>query len=226
LPGFRDHCVYKGHQVFLYKRAQIFVADLWGAFKGQGLGEFKDIASITMFADYVVPAVLRHWGILTCSHALAKMMDSLQELAPGSEEEVELRACTITAVERLREYLTARTGQEVCNSKLCHNLDWLVESLPMTQVPVVSYCSDLFWCVLISLYLGMHQCYTSIYVNTWVPWPYFRSHGNCKVKLPKAGIMLTWVIFLGHDFQCTCGPPTRSGDLWVNWIFSTNCVGT
>lgn len=70
-----------------------------------------------MFADYVVPAVLRHWGILTCSHALAKMMDGLQELAPGSEEEVELRACTITAVERLREYLTARTGQEVCNSK-------------------------------------------------------------------------------------------------------------
>ena len=128
MPGFRDHCVYKGHQVFLYKRAQIFVADLWGAFKGQGLGEFKDIASITMFADYVVPAVLRHWGIITCSQALAKMMDGLQELAPGSEEEVELRACTITAVERLREYLTARTGEEVCNSKHCHDLVGLLKA--------------------------------------------------------------------------------------------------
>lgn len=66
-----------------------------------------------MFADYVVPAVLRHWGILTCSQALVKMVDSLQELPSGSEEEVELRACTITAVERLREYLAARTGTEV-----------------------------------------------------------------------------------------------------------------
>lgn len=72
-----------------------------------------------MFADYVVPAVLRHWGILTCSQALANVVDSLQELLPGSEEEVEIRACTITAVERLREYLTARNGQEVCKWSFC-----------------------------------------------------------------------------------------------------------
>jgi len=31
-PGFRDHAVYKGRQVFFYKRAQILVADLWGAY--------------------------------------------------------------------------------------------------------------------------------------------------------------------------------------------------
>lgn len=113
LAGFRDHAVYKGHQVFIYKRAQIFVADLWGAFKGKGLGDFKDIGCITMFADYVVPAVLRHWGILSLSQALVKKLDSLQELSSGSEEEVELRACTITAVERLRENLAAKTGKEV-----------------------------------------------------------------------------------------------------------------
>jgi len=110
--------VYKGHQVFIYKRAQIFVADLWGAFKGKGMGEFKDIACITMFADYVVPAVLRHWGILSCSPALVKKLDSLEELPSGSEEEVELRACTITAVESLREQLATRTGKEVCSRML------------------------------------------------------------------------------------------------------------
>ncbi|GKD46763.1 queuosine salvage protein-like protein, partial [Tanacetum coccineum] len=27
-PGFHDHTVYKGHQVFLYKRDQIFAADV------------------------------------------------------------------------------------------------------------------------------------------------------------------------------------------------------
>lgn len=136
-PGFRDHSVYKGHQVFLYKRAQIFVADLWGAFKGKGIGEFRDISSITMFADYVVPAVLRHWGILTCSQALVKMVDSLQELPSGSEEEVELRACTITAVERLREYLAARTGTEV----LSVQVDWWLWSsgLPSAVEKVPPY---------------------------------------------------------------------------------------
>jgi hypothetical protein len=39
-------------QVFLYKRAQIFVGDVYGAFKGLGLGRFDDIDKITMFADY------------------------------------------------------------------------------------------------------------------------------------------------------------------------------
>ena len=31
-PGFRDHSVYKGRQVFFYKRAQILVGDVWAAF--------------------------------------------------------------------------------------------------------------------------------------------------------------------------------------------------
>lgn len=105
--------MYKGHQIFLYKRAQIFVADLWGAFKGQSLGQFEDIAAITMFADYVVPAVLRHWGVLTFSTTLAKRVDDQQEIASGSEEEVEIRACTITAVERIREHVRAKTQKEV-----------------------------------------------------------------------------------------------------------------
>ncbi|GKD00809.1 queuosine salvage protein-like protein, partial [Tanacetum coccineum] len=52
--GFRDHTVYKGHQVFLYKREQIFAADVWGAFKGQGFGEFSDVGSITIFAYYII----------------------------------------------------------------------------------------------------------------------------------------------------------------------------
>jgi hypothetical protein len=36
--------------VRLLKRAQIFVADLWAAFEGEGYGEFIDIDKVTMFA--------------------------------------------------------------------------------------------------------------------------------------------------------------------------------
>lgn len=63
-PGFRDHAIYKGRQVFFYKRAQIFVGDLWGAYRGQGLGEFHDIDKLTMFADYRVPVVLKGLGFM------------------------------------------------------------------------------------------------------------------------------------------------------------------
>ena len=69
--------------MFLYKRAQILVGDLWGAFKGQGLGSFTDIQSITMFADYLVPAVLREWGVLGYSKELSRKVDGRIELVPG-----------------------------------------------------------------------------------------------------------------------------------------------
>jgi hypothetical protein len=57
--------------VFLYKRAQIFVADLYGAFGGSGLGGFGDIGALTMFADYRVPVVLRLLGVLQYGPGLA-----------------------------------------------------------------------------------------------------------------------------------------------------------
>lgn len=52
LPGFRDAAVYRGRQVFFYKRVQIFVGDVWGAFQGRGIGAFDDIDALTMFPDY------------------------------------------------------------------------------------------------------------------------------------------------------------------------------
>lgn len=57
--------------MFFYKRAQIFVADVYGAFGGQGYGLFHDIDQLTMFADYRVPVVLRLLGVLQYSQQLA-----------------------------------------------------------------------------------------------------------------------------------------------------------
>ena len=113
-PPFRDAALYRGRQVFFYKRAQIFVGDLYGAFNGDGLGAFADIATLTMFADYRVPVVLRQLGILRYSPPLAEAVAAGKQLAAGSEEEVEIRACSITAVEALRDALggtAARAGR-------------------------------------------------------------------------------------------------------------------
>lgn len=110
--------MYKGRQVFLYKRAQIFAADLFGAFRGQGYGEFKDIGSLTIMADYIVPAVLRQLGVLKYSPTLASTIEASGEIGPGTEEEVELRACSVHAVEKMRELISVKSGRQV-SSFLC-----------------------------------------------------------------------------------------------------------
>jgi len=47
---FRDEGIFEKKKVRFLKRAQIFVADLWAAFEGEGYGAFKDVDKITMFA--------------------------------------------------------------------------------------------------------------------------------------------------------------------------------
>ncbi|KAJ8765771.1 hypothetical protein K2173_014893 [Erythroxylum novogranatense] len=117
-PGFRDHAIYKGRQVFFYKRAQIFAADLYGAFKGQTYGEFHDISSVTIFADYIVPAMLRQLGVLKYSSKLASIIGYNGVIASGSEEEVELRACSIYAVEKMKDLIRVKTGKQVLSVEL------------------------------------------------------------------------------------------------------------
>ena len=48
-------------------------------------------------ADYRVPVVLRELGVLQYAPALAAAVDSRRELAPGSQEEVEIRAATVVS---------------------------------------------------------------------------------------------------------------------------------
>ena len=43
LPSFRDTAPWSGHDIRFYKRAQILIADLFGAFDGQGPGRFHDL---------------------------------------------------------------------------------------------------------------------------------------------------------------------------------------
>ncbi|MCB0075774.1 MAG: queuosine salvage family protein [Anaerolineales bacterium] len=121
LPGFRDHAIYQGWPVYFYKRAQIFVGDLYGAFAGDDLGHFDDIDRLTMFADYRIPQLLRAEGVLRYNARLASIVDLCRELPSGSDLEIEIRGCTIHAVEGLRDRLHAL---DVRLNAL--HLDWLL----------------------------------------------------------------------------------------------------
>ena len=133
-PGFRDQAVWKNRQVFFYKRAQIFVGDVWAAYGRQLLpfGEqdhdrpaaFYDMGKLTMFADYRVPQQLRADKLLIVAPELSSAIEAGTEIAPGSEEEVELRAGTVMAVEQLRDVMVSLGG-----SVTSVELDWLLWGL-------------------------------------------------------------------------------------------------
>jgi hypothetical protein len=110
LESFRDVAEYRGQEAFFYKRAQIFAADLYGTFQGKDWGAFKDMDQLTAFADYKLPQVLRHLGILQYDIELARKVDAGILLEPGGPEEVEIRANTIWAVEQIRREM-GRRGQ-------------------------------------------------------------------------------------------------------------------
>ena len=77
-----------------YKRAQIVANDLTLA----GVAEFADIDRLTIFADNLVPHVLRLDGVLIYDEALAARIGSGELLATGREER-EIRACALHACE-------------------------------------------------------------------------------------------------------------------------------
>lgn len=101
--SYRDEADYEGHKISIYKRAQILIGDIWACFKGRGLGEFHNIDSITMFADYRIPQVLVHFGAMRYSNSLMSKLKSDEPLKQGSREEVEIRALSIEAIEQVRD---------------------------------------------------------------------------------------------------------------------------
>ena len=101
MPFFDDVEPYDGLEVPFYKRAQLTPADLALAFEGKGPGRFEDLDRLTIFADNLVPHVLRVDGILLYEEDLAARIDAKEPIPPGSAEEVEIRACAVHAVEQL-----------------------------------------------------------------------------------------------------------------------------
>lgn len=94
---FADSSIYEGRTVPFLKRAQIAAADLQRADAVRP--RFKDMFELTMFADNLVPHVLRLDGILEFTPELNARIDAEELIEHGSTEEVEIRACAVHTVE-------------------------------------------------------------------------------------------------------------------------------
>ena len=102
-PSFEDSSTYNGKRIYFEKRAQLLVADIYQAFDGHEFGRLKRINELTACADYKLPFVLRRLGIFSYSDNLADKIDNQTPIDKDSEEEIEIRANTIWAVELIKQ---------------------------------------------------------------------------------------------------------------------------
>jgi len=117
LPSFDDTATYQGKRIHFLKRAQILVSDIWGA----EIERFDDVEYLCAFADYKIPQILFHMGILEYSASLEKKIAQRTLIPKGSGEEIEIRSCTIWAVEYLKDALKLY-GRKLYSLQI----DWLL----------------------------------------------------------------------------------------------------
>lgn len=118
MPFFDDVEIWHGHTVPFMKRAQLTAADLGLAFEHDGWGRFDDLDQLTIFADNLVPHVLRVDRVLAYDVDLAARIDRGDSLETGSVEEIEIRAAALHAVELLKQHLHAAGNRHITSMAL------------------------------------------------------------------------------------------------------------
>jgi len=98
--SYNDVAIYKDSKVFFHKRAQLAIHDVHRA-----CCELKNINQLTAAADYKIPQTLRKLGVLEYAVELVEKVDNKILIPQGSEEEIEIRANMIWAVELMRREL-------------------------------------------------------------------------------------------------------------------------
>jgi hypothetical protein len=93
MPFYRD--------IGFYKRAQLTAADLALA----RAANFDDLDRLTIFADNLVPHVLRVDGVLRYEAELLQRINREELIAAGSREEREIRGCALHAVELIKQHV-------------------------------------------------------------------------------------------------------------------------
>jgi len=118
---YRDVARYDQLEVPFFKRAQLTVADLAAAPIGEQRERIRGLERLTIFADNLVPHVLRHEGVLHYVPELAERIDREALIPAGSPEEIEIRAAAVRAVEDMVGVLAERSV-----AATAHGLDyWL-----------------------------------------------------------------------------------------------------
>jgi hypothetical protein len=132
---WRDVSPYDGEPVPFFKRAQIAAADLALA----SIAPADDLERLTLFADNLVPHVLRIDGVLELEDRLVARIEAGELLEHDSPEEVEIRACALHAVEQLVAAHGATTATAVDNVLWHRGGEPRYKARPRHRAPCTAY---------------------------------------------------------------------------------------
>jgi hypothetical protein len=113
LSSFRDGAWYKGQWVWILKRAQILPKDLSQLTQKYSEFVIENTNQLTVFADYRLPQILQRYGAIEYSQSLAGRINAKQLLPNSSVEEIEIRAATIVACEKLGKLIPEMTIADI-----------------------------------------------------------------------------------------------------------------
>lgn len=113
-PSFDDAGTLHGVDVRFDKLAQLAVWTLHRL----GLVEIADVESLSVFADYIVPAALRAMRVLQYSPELAAAVDAGEIVAADTVWEQEIRCQTVIACALITDALNARREVPVNNAQV------------------------------------------------------------------------------------------------------------
>ncbi|KAJ1918651.1 hypothetical protein H4219_002454 [Mycoemilia scoparia] len=106
--AFQDVYTFRNKPLYLFKKAQLAVYDLWLRFMKQDRAHFGfgDCDQLTIFADNVIPTMLIHYKLIKItSERLQNKLDNQQEL--DCEEVSVLRAASVVVALRIVDFCKA-----------------------------------------------------------------------------------------------------------------------
>jgi AcrR family transcriptional regulator len=106
-PRFDDTSDYHGHEVKLFKLAQLCLWSLHMALHTSGVWRLRDLGDMTAFADYILPVALRLMGILEYAPDLERRINQGVMIEHDSDEEIEIRSHTLYATALLTDAINA-----------------------------------------------------------------------------------------------------------------------
>lgn len=111
--AYADKRIYRGETVYFDKKSQLSMGMVHGRFQDHPRYTVADIDDITIFADYLIPALFRERGVFDYSEELTRAVDAQDPILEGSPQEVEIRIATIIAGERLLKMINAEHDEPV-----------------------------------------------------------------------------------------------------------------
>ena len=115
-PLFRDKSSWKGKEVAFLKRAQICAQDISYLEEKYKTFSIKNVNLLTAFADYKIPQMLRHYGVISYNLELSEKIDNCVLIPQGSLEEIEIRSVTIWCIELIRQEIKKYAPGDIDNA--------------------------------------------------------------------------------------------------------------